>query len=146
MGINVVRLNQQTGVTLQPVALTAAERLNSESAFSCCALCLFSSSTTGNRFSMLKQAWSLRNTPQTRSYGTANPTTTFKIGSGLKLSALYPPTGDFASLRNAVYSQYKQRSAGGIWRLVHYLKVYIHICLFIRLHKMLWKIWDLFLA
>lgn len=55
------RAGEQTGATPQssPVALTLAERLNPESALFL--LCRFSSLTTGNRFSMLKQARSLGN-------------------------------------------------------------------------------------
>lgn len=100
-------------------------------------------------FPRRKRAWSLRNTPRARSYGTANPALTFKTGSGLKLFCFISSHWRFcfsSERRGRSHSRCTQRSARGIWRLVHYLKVCIHICLFIRLHKMRWKIWDLFPA
>lgn len=95
------RAGEQTGATLQPspVALTVAERLNAESALFL--LCRFSSH---NR----KQAFHVETGPEPQeptSGGdtrTGRPARHFKTGSGLKLFALYPPTGDFAFLQNAV--------------------------------------------
>lgn len=65
----------------------------------------------------------------------------FKTGSGLKLSVFYPPTGDFAPLQNAMggTTPRVQRSARGIWRLVHYLKASVHISLFISLRDAVGK-------
>lgn len=96
------RAGEQTGATPQPspVALTLAERLNAESALFL--LCRFSLPHNG------KQVFHVETGPEPREPTSGGDTRTgrrarhFKTGSGLKLSALYPPTGDFAFLQNAV--------------------------------------------